>query len=243
MWFQTLPANMDELHSGVKRRVKLTSDTPSATSDRPVSDQSGQIPKSTPGGDVDMDSESELSTSSEEPSSESGSEDEDESDGDGQGADGVVNLRANRGIKPTFKLDRDELGPDIRPFLKDFLPKLKAANEELEAARKAGTLKDRAIERTDEDGVEGGDEQYIEMVRRSTVSFKSNETLTRLQNLGLGVLKEKDPNAADDSASDSDSEPDDGTGDKDVLDKLMRREKKAKATNGAIQDLGAAQDT
>ncbi|PSN66386.1 hypothetical protein BS50DRAFT_413772 [Corynespora cassiicola Philippines] len=207
------------------RRVKLTSDTPSATSDRPVSDQSGQIPKSTPGGDVDMDSESELSTSSEEPSSESGSEDEDESDGDGQGADGVVNLRANRGIKPTFKLDRDELGPDIRPFLKDFLPKLKAANEELEAARKAGTLKDRAIERTDEDGVEGGDEQYIEM------------------NLGLGVLKEKDPNAADDSASDSDSEPDDGTGDKDVLDKLMRREKKAKATNGAIQDLGAAQDT
>jgi hypothetical protein len=32
-----------------------------------------------------------------------------------------------------MKLDKDELGPDIRSFLKDFLPQLKDANDELES--------------------------------------------------------------------------------------------------------------
>lgn len=72
----------------------------------------------------------------------------------------VVNLRANRGKKPTYKLDEEEFGPDIRTFLKDFLPQLKASNEELEAQRKEGTLKKREIEVVDEEE----DEQYIEMV-------------------------------------------------------------------------------
>jgi hypothetical protein len=107
---------------------------------------------------------SELSESSEEPSDLSSSEDEDEEstkmDAAASTEPEVVNLRANRGQKPTYKLDEEDLGPDIRTFLKDFLPQLKAANEELEAERKQGTLKKREI-----DAVEGeDDEQYIEMV-------------------------------------------------------------------------------
>jgi hypothetical protein len=125
--------------------------------------------------DANTDSESELSESSEEPSDLSSSDEDDEDQDeeraednkstqmelDGQeDKDEVVNLRANRGQKPTFKLDQDELGPDIRTFLKDFLPQLKAANEELEAQRKAGTLKKREIDAVDADE----DKEYIEMV-------------------------------------------------------------------------------
>jgi hypothetical protein len=118
--------------------------------------------------DANTDSESELSESSEEPSDLSSSDEDDEDEDkecaednksthmelDGQeDEDQVVNLRANRGQKPTFK-------PDIRTFLKDFLPQLKAANEELEAQRKAGTLKKREIDAVDADE----DKEYIEMV-------------------------------------------------------------------------------
>jgi hypothetical protein len=110
------------------------------------------------------DESSELSESSEEPSDLSSSEDEDAESTRMDTATSkepeVVNLRANRGTKPTYKLDEEELGPDIRAFLKDFLPQLKAANEELETQRKEGTLKKREI-----DTVNGEeDEQYIEMV-------------------------------------------------------------------------------
>jgi hypothetical protein len=126
----------------------------------------------TDAADQNTDSESELSESSEEPSDLSSSDDDDE-DEDGEGNDAtqmeldgqekqdeVVNLRANRGQKPAFKLSEDEVGPDIRAFLKDFLPQLKAANEELEAQRKAGTLKKREIDAVDADE----DKEYIEMV-------------------------------------------------------------------------------
>lgn len=44
------------------------------------------------------------------------------------------------------------------------------------------------------------------------------------QDLGLGVLEEKDPNADSDAESASDAE--DGDTEKDVLGKLMGREKK-----------------
>lgn len=113
------------------------------------------------------DESSELSESSEEPSDLSSSEDENEDDEHSEkesettNEPDVVNLRANRGQKPTYKLDDEDLGPDIRTFLKVFLPKLKAANEELEEERSRGTLKKREI-----DAVEGDeDQQYIEMVR------------------------------------------------------------------------------
>lgn len=122
--------------------------------------------KSTDAGELHSgDESSELSESSEEPSDLSSSDDDDEESTD-MAVDApkepeVVNLRANRGNKPTYKLDQEELGPDIRTFLKDFLPKLKAANEELEADRKQGTLKKREIDAVDEEE----SEQYIEMVR------------------------------------------------------------------------------
>jgi hypothetical protein len=121
---------------------------------------------STAASDDGSDSGSELSESSEEPSSESSSEDEDDDAAldvemtEQQGQDGVVNLRAGQGKKPIMKLTKKEMGPDIRAFLKDFLPQLKAANDELEAQRKAGTLKSREIDMADADDTE----QYIEMV-------------------------------------------------------------------------------
>jgi hypothetical protein len=110
------------------------------------------------------DESSELSESSEEPSDLSSSDNDDEEstemDVEAPKEPEVVNVRANRGTKPTYKLDEEEFGPDIRVFLRDFLPQLKAANEELEAERKQGTLKKREI-----DTVEGDeDKQYIEMV-------------------------------------------------------------------------------
>lgn len=113
------------------------------------------------------DESSELSESSEEPSDLSSSEDEDEEstkmDVAAPPEPEVVNLRANRGQKPTYRLDEEDLGPDIRTFLKDFLPQLKAANEELEAERKQGTLKKREIDAVEEEE----NEQYIEMVKAS----------------------------------------------------------------------------
>ncbi|CAI6340878.1 unnamed protein product [Periconia digitata] len=115
---------------------------------------------------VDSDASSELSSSSEEPSDDSDDEDEFANSADNE--DPIVNLRANQGQKPIMKLDPEEMGDDIRSFLKDFLPKLKAANEELEAQKAAGTLKTAEI-LDDGDQTAGSDgddegEQYIELV-------------------------------------------------------------------------------
>ncbi|KAF1924208.1 uncharacterized protein M421DRAFT_14286, partial [Didymella exigua CBS 183.55] len=170
------------------------------------------------------DESSELSESSEEPSDLSSSEDDDDidettkMDAETPEEPEVVNLRANRGQKPTYKLDEEGLGPDIRTFLKDFLPQLKAANEELEAERKQGTLKKREI-----DAVDGeDDEQYIEM------------------NLGLGVLKMKDGEDSSTSGSDTEmSDDEDTVNEKDVLGKLMGQEKKKDAA--AIQEVSDKQ--
>jgi hypothetical protein len=149
--------------------------------------------KSTVPTETDPYESSELSDSSEAPSSESSSEEEGDEESDAEPRDEVKveNLRANRGKKPQMKLSKDDMGPDIRTFLKDFLPQLKAANDELEAERKAGTLKHRTIEA---EGEEEG--QYIEMVRyllqNIYISYfdycrildlasSKNETLTRLR--------------------------------------------------------------
>ncbi|KAJ4984847.1 hypothetical protein SVAN01_09631 [Stagonosporopsis vannaccii] len=161
------------------------------------------------------DESSELSESSEEPSDLSSSDEDDEESTkmalDASQEPQVVNLRANRGQKPTYKLDEEDLGPDIRTFLKDFLPKLKAANEELEADRRQGTLKKREID--DVDGDEN--DQYID-----------EDVLMSIQNLGLGVLKVKDPDNSSDSSSDTEmSDGDENTEEKDVLGRLMGQEK------------------
>lgn len=92
---------------------------------------------------------------------------------------------------------------DMRDFLRDFLPKLKKANEELEEERRRGTLEKRRIEVDGEEGKEEVGGQYIEM------------------SLGLGVLEEKDP----DEKSESESEESDGEEEKDILGKLLKREK------------------
>jgi hypothetical protein len=166
----------------------------------------------------DNDDSSSVSPSSEEPSSDDSSADEDgDADSDEDlDALGAINLRANRGTKPCMKMNtQDE--PDVRAFLRDFLPKLKAANEELESERQAGTLKDKMMDNAGEEA----DGQYIEM------------------NLGLGVLEERDPDAKDDeSESDDDSEHNQA---KDILAKLMGRE--GKAEDVGIQEVGTAQDT
>jgi hypothetical protein len=193
---------------------------------------------STVGSDQDSDS-SELSESSEDPSSES-SDDEDEDEAldvdmnERQGKDGVTNLRAGQGKKPTMKFDRTKLGPDIRIFLKDFLPQLKAANDELESHRKAGTLKSREIDMTDADDVE----EYIEMV--SWTLDRGTCMANVDQDLGLGVLEEKKANADDDASSESDRD-DEMEGvekEKDVLGKLLGRA--GTKDNVVIQEVQAA---
>lgn len=165
-------------HDSVPHRTKSVRFSNEPTSSPSMSSQSALASTNAIGDTVTnasdygtSDTDSTLSESSEEPSSdESSSEEEDDDDenDDGEdtemeldeakGTDGVVNLRANRGTKPIMKLTKAEMGPDIRGFLKDFLPRLKAANEELEAQKRAGTLR-----RLDaEDQQEG--EPYIEMV-------------------------------------------------------------------------------
>lgn len=165
-----------------RKRTKIS---PADSSEPSVSSQSGSqlkassaLAESTNASNQDSgDESSELSESSEEPSDLSSSEDDDEEitnrDVEAPAEPAVVNLRANRGQKPTYKLDEEDLGPDIRTFLKDFLPQLKAANEELEAERKQGALKKREIDAVD--GEE--DEQYIEMVC-TVVSNNDDHKLT-----------------------------------------------------------------
>lgn len=156
-------------HDSVPHRTKPSS-SPSMSSQSALASTNATDGTATNASDYGTsDTDSTLSESSEEPSSdESSSEEEDDEDDDGEdtqmeldeakGADGVVNLRANRGTKPIMKLTKAEMGPDIRGFLKDFLPRLKAANEELEAQKRAGTLR-----RLDAEDQEEG-EPYIEMV-------------------------------------------------------------------------------
>lgn len=186
-----------------------------------------QTPEQLDAQHVASDSESELSESSEEPSSESSSEDEsdvEESKSTAEAkqqarrgkSDGITNLRAGQGQKPIMRINKDDMGPDIRDFLKDFLPQLKAANEELVAHRKAGTLKSREIDMVDAPE----EEEYIEM------------------DLGLGVLEEKNPSADDSSDSDSDESMADGDDkETDRLRKLMGQNTTKKAP--VIQEVHA----
>jgi hypothetical protein len=209
-------------------RVKLSPPVNSSASEHSISDRPTLIPtnipaKPTNASDNATDNESELSESSEDPSSESSSEeDSDDSDSDveTEGEDMVVNLRANRGKKPKMKPPKqEELGPDIRHFLKDFLPQLKASNEQLEADRKAGTLKGLEIDEED-----AKDSQHIEM------------------DLGLGVLEEQDPDAKDESfESDSDTDESRQEKDKDVLGKLMGRKNDTKCAG--IHEISDVQGT
>ncbi|KAF2138768.1 uncharacterized protein K452DRAFT_290418 [Aplosporella prunicola CBS 121167] len=171
---------------------------------------------------ADSDAESSVvSTSSEEPSSDSesaGSEGESEGEEE-EDSNEVTSLP--RPPKPSVRrklYKKTNAASERVPLserLKAFLPQLAAANEELEREKAAGRLGERSLE------VENGKEnegQYIEM------------------DLGLGVLEEKDPNAADSSSESSNESGDemdvDGeaggekkTKEKDVLGKLMGKKR------------------
>lgn len=183
---------------------------------------------STEASDLSSASDTELSSSSEEPSDESSSDDDASDDGNNTEVEDtankeptitpptptVENLRVNRGTKPVMRLDNDDLGPDIRSFLKDFLPQLKAANDELERQKKAGTLRHLDAQ-PEEEGA-----PYIEM------------------DLGLGVLEAKEPGATDHDGSASEEE----NGDMDVLGKLLGRTKTREDVGIEVVKDGKMQD-
>ncbi|ELR05600.1 hypothetical protein VC83_07675 [Pseudogymnoascus destructans] len=105
--------------------------------------------------------------------------------------------------KPKFDFASLKSNSSLMNKLPGFLAEMDAANRELEAEKKAGTIAERRLE-IDDDEEEGEKaEQYIEM------------------NLGLGVLEEK----TSDSETSSEGESSD---DEDVMDKLMGAEKDSK---------------
>jgi hypothetical protein len=177
--------HIDAYRRAASRAKRVKHQHSSSPEPSTVSDDSALVPtvvpeETTDASDMNSDMSSEVSESSEEPSEDDSSEgdsdmedveeEEEEEDGkeeevqdveeDGDGEE-VVNLRANRGQKPVMKMEGDEV-EDIRPFLKNFLPKLKAANEELEVQKRAGTLETAELE--EGEGRDDAEEQYIELV-------------------------------------------------------------------------------
>ncbi|OJD29914.1 phosphotransferase-like [Diplodia corticola] len=167
--------------------------------------------------DAESDS-SVVSTSSEEPSSESDEEDTP------MDTEEITSLPLPPDAEARRRIYQRQAPPSsaLGERLKAFLPQLAAANDELERDRAAGKLAAMSLENVGE-----GDESYIEL------------------NLGLGVLKDRDPNKMDsDSESNEDADADDemDTGEdsqesreEDVLAKLMGK-KKTKAGAG-IQEV------
>ena len=154
-------------HTNHRKRVRLTP-TGSPASDPSFPDDSAMAPKRVPDGSTDAshaDSESgsELEESSDEPSSDSESDEDsgEELQPESEDEEGIVNVKMPVKSKPDMRLPKDELGPDLRPFLESFLPRLKAANEALERERRAGTLKEKVLD--DQEALDAQD-QYIEMV-------------------------------------------------------------------------------
>ncbi|KAF2202790.1 hypothetical protein GQ43DRAFT_298999 [Delitschia confertaspora ATCC 74209] len=223
-----------------RTRIKFSPPETNSTSEVSQPENSSVFSTSRPSesaaaSDVDSDSESELSESSSDPSSASSTDEESSSDeeedevqqeeakeeGSSEEEDNVIiDIIPRPAEKPKMRLS--EIGnnvSDLKARLQSFLPQLKAANEELERERRAGTLKNRVIE-----GDEGGGE-YIEM------------------DLGLGVLEHKGHNG-EDKESEDESEDDEDNADenkersneKDILGKLMgQNRRKAPA---AIQEVG-----
>lgn len=168
--------------------------------------------------DADEAESSDVSTSSEEPSSDSGEDDEDVDGNSNANEDdhvrngetptsrdnGRITIRTT--TKPAIKFSKTEReqGMDLKARLKDFLPKMAAANLELEDARAAGTLDERNIENVNE----AENEEYIEM------------------NLGLGVLEERKPGATDMDCDSEDNGRTRKTGDeRDVMGALLGQER------------------
>ncbi|OJD31174.1 uncharacterized protein BKCO1_5100047 [Diplodia corticola] len=164
--------------------------------------------------DAESDS-SVVSTSSEEPSSES--DDDSEGEDTPMDTEEIISLPLPPNADARRRIYQRRASPSsaLSERLKAFLPQLAAANDELERDRAAGKLP--AMENVGE-----GDESYIEL------------------NLGLGILKERDPNKMDsdsESDEDADDEMDTGEDEGDVLAKLMGK-KKTKAGAGVQEVSG-----
>jgi hypothetical protein len=167
---------VQHVYECAKRPKISSSPAPSTAPDVPAPAPTGVPRDAAEESDAESDDGSWLSESSEEPSDESsegseGSSEVEDDDEHGRDTDDagvqrdvaeVVNLRANMGKRPAFKLPGEEGLEDIRPFLRDFLPRLKAANEELETQKAAGQLQTSEI--TGDEEAEG-EEPYIELVR------------------------------------------------------------------------------
>lgn len=126
-------------------------------------------------------SDSDLSSSSEEPSSVSSGSDSDELDDSVADSDynsDVINLRI--GGKPTMRLCPAHTAPgfDLLAKVRDFMPQIHAANEELDQERAEGTLDKRKLEIDDNEEPEPGDDASE---RGAVIEI----------NLGLGVLEEQ----------------------------------------------------
>lgn len=139
-------------------------------------------------------------------STDSGSEEDrqNETENKPQSANKVTNVQP-MDRKPKFDFASLKSNSLLMNKLPGFLAEMDAANRELEAEKEAGTIAERRLEISDDDGEGEGEKagQYIEM------------------NLGLGVLEEK----TSDSDTSSEGESSD---DEDVMDKLMGAEKDSK---------------
>lgn len=154
--------------------------------------------------DSDSDS-SVLSSSSEEPSSDEDSDDEaSENEQDNMETEEITTLPLPPDAQARKKIYQQKAPPKsaLSDRLKEFLPQLAAANESLERDRAAGKLAALSLENVDENA-----ENYIEM------------------NLGLGVLKERDPNKTE---SDSESDSGEESGDEMETDTDGQKEQEAK---------------
>ncbi|KFY83952.1 hypothetical protein V500_09750 [Pseudogymnoascus sp. VKM F-4518 (FW-2643)] len=136
--------------------------------------------------------------------SESEEDRQNETENKPQGANKVTNVQP-MDRKPKFDFASLKSNSLLMNKLPGFLAEMDAANRELEAEKEAGTIAERRLEISDDEGEGEGKKagQYIEM------------------NLGLGVLEEK----TSDSETSSEGESSD---DEDVMDKLMGAEKDSK---------------
>lgn len=207
-----------ELRRAVRRRLSLSnqenvsgSDTNATSDTSAVVSSVADVPRP-PTPDTEYaesaNESSEISSSSEDPSSESEEDDnmvsEGESVHDKTASEEPITVPGKPRL--VMRLGRDEMerGKNLRERLKDFLPQIAAANEELERERSAGTLGARNMEDVDEEA----QEEFIEM------------------NLGLGVLEEKSANAPEQETSSDISDTDDGgdplcARERDIMGKLM----------------------
>ncbi len=110
---------------------------------------------------------------------------------------------------------------NLQSRLKALVPRIRNANNELEVMREEGRLGERDIENIDNEE-EGEGKGYIEM------------------NLGLGLLEEKRKEHEEEGSTGSKSEEDQSEdGERDVLGRLMGRQKEKRTDKVDIQELGS----